>query len=77
MKKTLRPFAEPIYVTRPLLPDLQQVMEKLQGIWERKWLTNWGPSYMELEEKLRQTLRAQQLSLFNNVLLHSWRRAKP
>ena len=66
MKKTLRPFAEPIYVTRPLLPDLQQVMEKLQGIWERKWLTNWGPSYMELEEKLRQTLRAQQLSLFNN-----------
>lgn len=62
----MKPFNEPIYVTRPLLPDLRKVQEKLNKIWENKWLTNCGPQHMLLEEKLTKLLKIPYLSLFNN-----------
>ena len=27
-------FSEPIYVTRPLMPDLERVTEKLREVWD-------------------------------------------
>ncbi len=62
----MKPFEEPIYVTRPLLPDLKEVTEKLKDVWESKWLTNGGPQHIALEKRLQETLRVPHLSLFNN-----------
>lgn len=59
-------FPEPIYVTRPLMPDLAKVMAKLQEVWDAKWLSNGGAQHKALEEQVRAFLEVPQLSLFNN-----------
>ncbi|KQL33387.1 DegT/DnrJ/EryC1/StrS aminotransferase family protein [Psychrobacillus sp. FJAT-21963] len=60
---------DPIYITRPLLPDLQSVNKRLNEVWESKWLTNNGPQQSKLEEELKQYLNVENLSLFNNGTL--------
>lgn len=59
-------FSEPIYVTRPLMPDLELVTEKLKEVWESQWLSNGGAQHRALEAKACEFLKAPQLSLFNN-----------
>ncbi|SDO00962.1 dTDP-4-amino-4,6-dideoxygalactose transaminase [Psychrobacillus sp. OK028] len=59
-------FKEPIYITRPLLPNLQDIYIKLNEVWESKWLTNNGPQQINLENVLKDYLQAENLSLFNN-----------
>jgi dTDP-4-amino-4,6-dideoxygalactose transaminase len=59
-------FDEPIYVTRPLLPELGEVVRRLEQVWASRWLTNAGAQHEQLEEALRQYLLVPQLSLFNN-----------
>jgi len=59
-------FKEPIYVTRPLLPDLSELTERLKEVWDAEWLTNNGEQHRLLEEKLTRVLKAPYLSLFNN-----------
>lgn len=59
-------FNEPIYVTRPVFPKLEEVTEKLKEIWDSKWLTNNGPKHQALEKELEQYLKVPCLSLFNN-----------
>jgi len=66
MSKKLKSFDSPIYVTRPLLPDLNDVTEKLGEIWKSQWLTNNGPQHILLEKELAGTLKVPHLSLFNN-----------
>lgn len=61
-----QPFEQPIYVTRPLLPDLEQFNQKLKQIWDSKWLTNNGQQHQILEKKLQDFLKIPYLSLFNN-----------
>ncbi len=61
-----QPFEKPIYITRPILPDLNEVTKKLQEIWGSQWLTNNGPQHQLLEEKLKEVLKVPNLSLFNN-----------
>ena len=60
------PFSERIYVTRPVLPTIEEVTAKLQDIWNAKWLTNNGPQHSMLERELTQFLKVPYLSLFNN-----------
>ncbi|MFP4260947.1 MAG: DegT/DnrJ/EryC1/StrS family aminotransferase [Opitutales bacterium] len=43
----------PIYVTEPFLPPIEEYIEQLRGIWERNVLTNNGPLVQELEQKLQ------------------------
>ncbi len=62
----MKPFDKPIYVTRPMLADLNEVNQELHEIWESQWLTNSGSKHKELEEELRKTLGVPGLSLFNN-----------
>jgi len=62
----MKPFEQPIYVTRPLLPDLADVNDKLKEIWASGWLTNNGPQHAALEAALRTELKVPYLSLFNN-----------
>jgi len=64
--KSIRPFEEPIYVTRPMLPEINRFFDKLKEIWETKQLTNYGPMHNKLEDALRQFLEVPHLSLFNN-----------
>jgi dTDP-4-amino-4,6-dideoxygalactose transaminase len=59
-------FAEPIYVTRPVMPDLERVTEKLKEVWDAKWLSNGGAQHHALEERTRAFLKVPKLSLFNN-----------
>ena len=62
-------ISEPIYITRPLLPDLGAISNRLNEIWESKWVTNNGTKERLLEEKLKDYLEAEHLSLFNNGTL--------
>jgi dTDP-4-amino-4,6-dideoxygalactose transaminase len=62
----IKPFEQPIYVTRPLLPSLQELSRKLEEVWASQWLTNNGPQHVLLEEKLQELLKVPTLSLFNN-----------
>lgn len=63
---SLKPFDKPIYITRPLLPSLKEVTEKLEEVWTSGWLTNNGPQHAALERALQSKLRVPYLSLFNN-----------
>lgn len=60
------PFSKPVYVVRPLLPDLSLVTEKLKEVWESQCLTNMGAQHKLLESKLKNVLNVPNLSLFNN-----------
>jgi dTDP-4-amino-4,6-dideoxygalactose transaminase len=62
----MKPFKEPIYVTRPMLVDLDEVNKVLGEIWESQWLTNGGPKHLKLEAELVKVLKVPALSLFNN-----------
>lgn len=62
----IEPFAETIFVTRPVFPNIEEVTEKLRDIWESKWLTNNGPQHHMLERELESFLKVPYLSLFNN-----------
>lgn len=60
------PFAEPVFVTRPLFPELSDFQSTLTGIWERRWLTNKGKLHDELEREIAARLRISHLSLVSN-----------
>ena len=42
------PFDDPVYVTRPLLPPLPEVMARLTDVWAAQWLTNAGAQHERL-----------------------------
>jgi dTDP-4-amino-4,6-dideoxygalactose transaminase len=65
-KGKIRPFDEPVYVTRPILPDIGKFSDKLKDVWKAQWLTNNGPQHRLLEKKLLEVLDVPFLSLFNN-----------
>ncbi len=54
------------FVTQPYLPPLEEFIPYLEKIWESKILTNGGPYHQKLEEKLREILGVNHISLFNN-----------
>lgn len=64
-----RKFQEPIFVTRPLLPEIQHVNAKMSEIWASKWVTNSGLQQKRLEEKLKEHLETENCSLFSNGTL--------
>lgn len=57
---------EPIFVTRPFLPPLEELVPLLQEIWSRQLLTNNGPLHERLEHRLTETLGVEQISLVAN-----------
>lgn len=59
-------MANKIFVTSPLLPDIEQVTREVSQIWESKWLTNMGEKHNKLENELAKVLKVRNLSLFNN-----------
>lgn len=59
-------FTQPIYVTRPLMPDHESYSQRLKDIWESQWLSNGGEQHKQLEAELVEHLQVPYLSLFNN-----------
>ncbi len=66
LMELIKSFPEPVFVTQPLLPDVNKMTDKLQQIWESKQLSNNGPMVRKLEEALRDYLKVTSLSLFSN-----------
>lgn len=56
-------------VTSPLLPPLEDFIESLKDIWDKKWLTNVGEYHRKLEEELCKYLKVPYISLFTNGTL--------
>lgn len=59
----------PITVTSPLLPPLEEFIPYLEDIWQRKWITNNGHYHQMLEEALCEYLGVKHISLFTNGTL--------
>ena len=45
-------FKEPIYVTRPFLPDLDEFKAGIDEVWRSQWLTNNGPMLRRFQSAL-------------------------
>lgn len=61
-----RSFEQPIYVTRPMLPELAVFTKHLEAIWQSAVLSNGGSQHMELEKRLHAHLGDGHIALFNN-----------
>jgi dTDP-4-amino-4,6-dideoxygalactose transaminase len=59
----------PIFVTKPYLPPLAELMPYLEKIWESKILTNSGPFHQQLESSLCEYLGVKHLALFTNATI--------
>jgi len=57
---------KPIYVTSPLMPEIDLMQQKIKEIWDSKWITNNGKQLKEFEKKLQSHLKVPFLSLLNN-----------
>lgn len=55
-----------IFVTKPLLPPLEEFKPYLESIWKSGVLTNGGQFHQQLEQELCQYLGVKHLSLFSN-----------
>lgn len=62
----MKPFPEPVYVTRPLLPSRDAFDTRLDAVWESRQLTNVGAQHEQLAAALRRYLDVPHVSLFNN-----------
>ncbi len=68
-KNAINKLKEPVWVTRPYLPPLEDFQEYLQDIWESRWLTNNAKYHQELEKALCEYLGVKYISLFSNGTL--------
>lgn len=59
----------PIYVTQPFLPPLEEFEPYLQEIWRTHKLTNGGPFHGKLEQAICEYLGVKYISLFSNGTL--------
>lgn len=59
--------SKPLYISKPLLPDLGQLTQSLADIWSSERVTNHGPFSLKLEERLSAMLEVPTAMLFNNA----------
>lgn len=69
MKSKPQKPVNPVFVTQPLLPPLEEFEVYLKDIWESKWLTNNGKYHQALERALCEYLGVKYISLFSNGTL--------
>ncbi|SCY04564.1 dTDP-4-amino-4,6-dideoxygalactose transaminase [Lachnospiraceae bacterium XBB2008] len=55
-----------INVTRPSMPDFEEYVKEISGIWENHWLTNMGPKHDEFAAKLKEYLNVDHVELMVN-----------
>jgi dTDP-4-amino-4,6-dideoxygalactose transaminase len=61
--------AEPILVTRPFLPELDELQKLLDEIWQNRWLTNTGPIHQRFQQALVDHFQLPHVSLYANGTL--------
>jgi len=49
-------FPEPVHVGRPNIGDRDRLMERIEGVIDRRWLTNDGPLVHEFEQEIAELL---------------------
>lgn len=59
----------PVFVTQPSLPPLDEFVELLKQIWDNKILTNNGPFHQQFENEMADYLGVKYISLFSNGTL--------
>lgn len=59
-------FPDPFYITRPLLPDLEETYRMIELIWQSNQLSNQGKMARQLEKELAGFLGTDYLSVFAN-----------
>lgn len=57
---------EPVYITRPRMPNLADYHSYLEQIWSTCWLTNDGQFHNQFESQLKRYLGVEHLNLFVN-----------
>jgi len=62
-------MSKKIFVTQPSLPPLDEFVDLLKVIWEKKWITNNGIFHQDLEQALAEYLEVRYVSLFSNGTL--------
>ena len=64
----MKRFEQPILVTRPYLPPLEEFKKGVEEIWANQWLTNNGPLLRKFQAELACYLGVPEtnLALFNN-----------
>ncbi len=55
-----------IQVTKSSMPPIEEYIEEIKGLWDSHWLTNMGEKHIELENKLNQYLKTENITLFTN-----------
>ena len=60
---------DPVFVTRPFLPPLGELIPDLQQIWDNGVLTNGGPYHQRLEQALCDHLGVDHICLFTNATI--------
>lgn len=63
------PDDRPLYVTRPALPPLAEVLPLLEDIWHSHVLSNDGPYHLQFENALGRYLGTDHVSLVTNATL--------
>jgi dTDP-4-amino-4,6-dideoxygalactose transaminase len=58
-----------IFVTKPYLPPLEELLPYLQDIWATRILTNNGQFHQQLEDELAKYLGVKYVSLFTNATI--------
>lgn len=57
---------KPVLVTKSSMPPFEEYAEEIREIWENTWLTNFGKKHNELQQKLQEYLKVENVSLFVN-----------
>lgn len=60
---------DPIYVTQPDLPPLEDFLPYLRQIWDTRQLSNGGPFHRQFEVALAEYLGVRHVSLFTNATI--------
>ena len=55
-----------IYVTKAVLPSMEEYVAEISSIWETHWLTNMGAKHQELQDNLKQYLDVSNIDLLTN-----------
>ena len=55
-----------INVTRSSMPSWEEYVEEIKVLWDNRWLSNRGVIHKEFEEKLKERMKVNYLSLFAN-----------
>ena len=55
-----------INVAQSSMPDMEEYIEEIKGLWKTRWLTNMGIKHKTLESRLVDYLKVENLTLFTN-----------